>query len=134
MAALMCLKGERRRHRLSKQPMFIPAFATAVDILNVMSFVELQITNDVLKGGGETNKTKQTSARRLGYINAATASLGCQANELDTKFRKLEWMLWLNAEWKYEDVNEKRRESSIGTTLLMCFLCPPASIRRPTPF
>lgn len=50
MAALMCLKEERRR--LGKQPMFIPAFATAVDILNVMSFVKLQITNDVLKGGG----------------------------------------------------------------------------------
>lgn len=51
MAALMCLKEDRRR-RLGKQPMFIPASATAVDILNVMSFVELQITNDVLKGGG----------------------------------------------------------------------------------
>lgn len=86
MAALMCLKEDRRRHRrrLSKQPMFIPAFATAVDILNVMSFDELQITNDVLKGGrgrGETNKTKQTSARRLGSdgsINVAAAPLGCQ--------------------------------------------------------
>lgn len=71
-----------RRWRLSKQPMFIPAFATAVDILNVMSFVGLQITNDGLQRGrrGETNKTKQTSARCLGsdgYINAE-APLGCR--------------------------------------------------------
>lgn len=92
MAALMCLKEDQRR--LSKQPMFIPAFATAVDILNVMSFVELQITNDVLSGGGgvggEEKLTKQNK-QALG-VSAATATLmwwRLPMNRPDTKL--CEW-------------------------------------------
>lgn len=64
------------------------------------------------KGGGETNKTKQTSTRGLGsngYVNVAAAQLSCQKitwTQSSDSRGNLERMLWLNAEQNYENVNE----------------------------
>lgn len=80
-------------------------------ILNVLSFVELQITNDVLEGRGGEKQAEELTTQNKQALDVSARLARLLMNQLDPKFcesgPELEEMLERSK--IYDGVNENRR-------------------------